>query len=397
MKSLFFLFSFIFLIALASAQFGYDNPNLPSIEPAVIVATSGSSFDNSTGSVNNSQFLRGYTPQDFIDWFVDIGGDTMTGTLYTPAINISDTLNVSGKSWFLDQVKVSSGNGAIVGSNSAGSLVLETSTGQAGSVSFGNTADIGISRDGTVNGYNYNGAMIFKQKTSNPTSEGEFIFIEENGNWRFALPSSAVGHATYNPRSMIIAGVSKNNDSNFHCADWGFDELLCDTANNGADLGVQRDIQVLVDAHIGNNITVGGEVNGDMYVKGFNDRQSTVITSGSRDYFEYGRTDLSTSKASPEFTRSGSISGLSVNFDTTVGVQGTMYYEIRLGNIHLVNKSRTANFGIPATYTNSYTFPRGDYTFNAGQQLNTNFYWIGQVGSSITVNDIMVDIDYYYD
>ena len=52
-KVFFFYFSLILLIGSVSAQFGYDNPNLPKID---YVAPSGVTFNNNTGSVNLSDY-----------------------------------------------------------------------------------------------------------------------------------------------------------------------------------------------------------------------------------------------------------------------------------------------------------------------------------------------------
>ena len=48
--------------------------------------------------------------------------------------------------------------------------------------------------------------FIFQNSDGPVTGDIEFDFLDSDGLVRFALPKSATGNATYNPRSMIIAG-----------------------------------------------------------------------------------------------------------------------------------------------------------------------------------------------
>lgn len=94
------------------------------------------------------------------------------------------------------------------------------------------------------------GAVVFRNMGGPVTGKMEFIFSEAAGNsTRFAIPSSGVGNATYNARSMLLAGPAPVNTDMVTVGYWQtnnsiFDNLLCDTSGFGADLGVQWNLEV---------------------------------------------------------------------------------------------------------------------------------------------------------
>ena len=96
--------------------------------------------------------------------------------------------------------------------------------------------------------YNLNGAFIFQNPSGPVTGDIEFGFLDSDGLLRFGLPKSAVGNATYSPRSMIIAGPAVADSDIVTVAHWQgegiFDNLVCDTAGSGADCGIQNDLEV---------------------------------------------------------------------------------------------------------------------------------------------------------
>ncbi len=80
------------------------------------------------------------------------------------------------------------------------------------------------------------------------TSNIEFAWVDGTNSIRFALAVPGVGNATYNPRSMLIAGPAVLDDTVVTVGFWQalgiFDNLVCDTVGQGADLGVQNDLEV---------------------------------------------------------------------------------------------------------------------------------------------------------
>lgn len=121
------------------------------------------------------------------------------------------------------------------------------------------TPDYGLIRigDSLIGRTSYNvaaldldGAFIFRNIGGPITCQIEFVFTESGGGAiRFALPKSGVGNATYNPRSMLIAGPAVNNDDVVTVGYWQtnnsiFHNLACDTPGSGSDLGVQNDLEV---------------------------------------------------------------------------------------------------------------------------------------------------------
>lgn len=113
---------------------------------------------------------------------------------------------------------------------------------QIGNASFGrtsfNVADVDL-----------DGAVIFRNLGGPETGLIEFLWEEGSGATRFAIPTSGTGNATYNPRSMLVAGPAPADTDMVTVGYWQtnndiFHNLLCDTAGFGADLGVQNDLEV---------------------------------------------------------------------------------------------------------------------------------------------------------
>lgn len=205
---------------------------------------------------------------------------TATNYLSLSALFASSTLpktNVAN-SWSSLQTYTAGSGNIVSGTGAAAAGLLVQESGNGGVINFGNnTAAIGVSSDGVVAGYNYNGTYMFRQLGTNPTEDVEFLFIEEGGDWRFALPKSGAGLGTYNPRSFIIAGPATNTAGNVRCSSWGFTAIDCNTSGTGADLGVQDDMQVLGNGIFGGNVGIGttspyaklsvtGDVVADRYV-----------------------------------------------------------------------------------------------------------------------------------
>lgn len=93
------------------------------------------------------------------------------------------------------------------------------------------------------------GAILISNLGGPVTGNIEIIFTESSGNTcRFAIPSSGVGLATYNPRSMLIAGPAPADTDFVKVSYWQgqdiFHNLLCDTSGFGADLGVQWNCEI---------------------------------------------------------------------------------------------------------------------------------------------------------
>jgi hypothetical protein len=101
-----------------------------------------------------------------------------------------------------------------------------------------------------VNGnIDLDGAVMFRNIAGPVSGDIEFIWVESGGgSTRFALPKSGVGNATYNPRSMLIAGPAPTDTNMVKVSYWQgngiFHNLVCDTSGIGADFGVQNDLEV---------------------------------------------------------------------------------------------------------------------------------------------------------
>ncbi len=92
------------------------------------------------------------------------------------------------------------------------------------------------------------GCMLFRNVGAPATSNIETLWVDGTNSIRFALAVSGTGNATYNPRSMLIAGPAILDDTVVTVGYWQsqgiFDNLVCNTSGDGADLGVQNDLEV---------------------------------------------------------------------------------------------------------------------------------------------------------
>lgn len=100
-----------------------------------------------------------------------------------------------------------------------------------------------------VGNIDLDGAILVRNIGGPVTSEIEIVFTESVGNTaRFAIPKSGVGNATYNSRSFFCAGPAPADTDFVKVSYWQgqgiFHNLACDTAGDGADLGVQNDLEV---------------------------------------------------------------------------------------------------------------------------------------------------------
>lgn len=96
---------------------------------------------------------------------------------------------------------------------------------------------------------NYGGSFDLGEATvfanMGSPSAFEFLFFESNGDVRMAIPPSGAGYGTNFMRSGMVAGPSVWNDSIVIGTYWGFDALAMATGTDGADWGVQNNLQLL--------------------------------------------------------------------------------------------------------------------------------------------------------
>lgn len=123
-----------------------------------------------------------------------------------------------------------------------------TGTPTYGMIQFGN-AVVGRTSYKAGN-IDLDGSILFQNIGGPVTSEVEFCFATSTGSsTRFALAKPAVGNASYHSRSMLLAGPAPADTDYVKVSYWQttnsiFDNLVCDTAGDGADLGVQNDLEV---------------------------------------------------------------------------------------------------------------------------------------------------------
>ena len=131
--------------------------------------------------------------------------------------------------------------------------VGDITTPDYGMIQFGNAV---IGRTSyNIGNVDLDGSVIFRNLSAPVTGRIEFLWEEGNGSTRFAIPSSGDGNATYNPRSMLIAGPAPADTDFVTVGYWQtnnniFHNLDCNTGVTGADLGVQNDLEVEGDIFI---------------------------------------------------------------------------------------------------------------------------------------------------
>lgn len=165
-----------------------------------------------------------------------------------------------------------------------------------GIIEVGNTI---LGRTSRVNAnLDLDGTFILENKGNPATSNILFAMMDGTNSIRFALPQSGVGNATYNPRSMLIAGPAVNNDEIVKVDYWQdnediFHNLTCNTSATGADLGVQNNLEVegiiytndILESGTGSDVTINGVAIGaagsDITSNNaFRTTPSSVITAG---------------------------------------------------------------------------------------------------------------------
>lgn len=154
----------------------------------------------------------------------------------------------------ITQTESITGDWAFAPNGDGGLTSYDISVGDTdGSPTYGmmNIGDAAIGRTSySVGNIDLDGALLYRNIGGPVSSQIEHIFTESTGNTcRFALPKSGAGNATYNPRSMLIAGPAPADTDFVTVGYWQtnnsiFDNLVCDTAGSGADVGIQNDLEV---------------------------------------------------------------------------------------------------------------------------------------------------------
>lgn len=146
---------------------------------------------------------------------------------------------------------------ALPGRLSGGQNDAQFGNSVAGRIGLGNSW-LGQSNDTTFNGGLLNlNQTAFWANMGSPASI-EFAFFEANGDGRLVIPTSGAGYAMNLVRSGMCAGPWVWHDSAVIGTYWGFDHLAMATAVDGADWGVQNNLQVQDTFFIGTG--TGGDV-----------------------------------------------------------------------------------------------------------------------------------------
>lgn len=266
------------------------------------------------------------TSYSFTGLFGVTGNTTITGTLLATGVTTIIGIADGGRTNF--DLKVGDTDGTpTYGMIQFGNAVIGRTSYKAGNIDL----------DGSVIVQNISGPI---------TSEIEFVWTESAGDTcRFALPKSAVGNATYNSRSMILAGPAPADTDFVKVSYWQgqgiFDNLVCDTAGTGADLGVQNDLEVEGDIFVdsikestsGAGITInnnlsfagsGGFIQGHMHIPAVDITVDTSATANPVEVADDGTTSAGDGWASTY--QNGTVFAASDLHYITITIAGT--YEV---------------------------------------------------------------------
>ena len=214
-------------------------------------------------------------------------------------------------------------------------------------VTIGVAADYGLAQIGKcvlgrtsrVTGVlDLDGTFILANQGTPATSNILFAMMDGTNSIRFALPQSAVGNATYNPRSMLIAGPAPVDDTCVTVGYWQgtgiFGNLACDTSGSGADLGVQNDLEVegtiyadtIAESTSAAGVTIDGLLIKDGAIKQHGSKSVTIEDPVSGDRIPLHMNERAITVTGVSFASTGGTSVVvSLEFATTIA-SGTVIH-----------------------------------------------------------------------
>jgi len=309
-----YIFLIVFLclsFPLASAIL-IDNPNLPLVKTTPIVV----SFDNTTGSVNNSEYLQGYTPATLYTYYtglfdlvyaplaslanyLPLAGGTMAGDIDMDGNNINNVGDIQGDgtgSWF-NQTLLISGDHP-VSTNSDATLVIQSEVNYISCINLTEGGNLGfqICYDGTGGG-----ELIIK----NMNGATEYMTIDrDDGGIVFHNETTFVNITVTNITTTTIttSGIS------------GRTAGLLDMRGDPWILS-EADFQILENLLVGENITVDG------YINGIN------ISNLSNEYVPYTGATSDVNIGAHNYITNGSI-----QWHEQTGIQNLFYINPLLGD-----------------------------------------------------------------
>ena len=212
------------------------------------------------------------------DW--QVIGDYLTpttsiGLLLTASTTITATTTISGNSDTATDLTGGSYD-----------LLVEGKTAESALIKLNGNGLFGILA-GNVGSIDFNGVGFHKMLIT-PDSESFFIWLDPDNEVRFALPEAGIDKGTYSPRSMIIAGPWTDDVNFIKCSYWGFWALACDTGSNGADLGVQNDLQVTGSSYFAELLTASSTKIGNIGTQFIHGADGNSTSTG---WFNLGATN----------------------------------------------------------------------------------------------------------
>jgi len=298
MKKLIIVLFLIMVVPLVSSfeesQFDFSYPAYFNYSIVNVNHSLTSDYATSSGYSANSGQLEGRDTSTLKTYFeglydlvyVNIGGDTMTGDLNINAdltarnatfenVNITQDLFVSNSTIYVGNISLSSANGDFkVGGNvnatyyygdgsflqnlnltgisfDGGNITADNFVGGNFSGDYFNVQ--GEIRGGFIDRYdsgNFNGALYTSGTNSSLSSSNSLFQVQSDtrGTPQFLVQDGGAYQASFITRSFMVVNQNNtllNSSQNNDCRSWGFNQIDCNTATTGADLGVTDDIQAL--------------------------------------------------------------------------------------------------------------------------------------------------------
>jgi len=303
---------------------------------------------------------------------IDSDGDTMAvfwdddaGNVRWQVAKSAQTLRIDADTIFVGDPQLQDGPGDTAIVNIATADPGRFMTGEADAHfgdSTGGIVQAGMGRIGMHSDTTYNTGLLNLDRTmlfmnnGSPPGNFEFLFCETFGNSaiRLGIPKSGAGLGTWNARSGFFAGPSVYHDSAAIGTYWGFDSLAMDTDTDGADLGVQNDVQINGELFIDSIRSAGqAELNIDQNLG----VQGNIAVTGTVDSVDVAALGATVPKITDDTT----------NYQTAY-----THSQVTTGNPHTVLLNEVGN-------------PSGNKTFGMGA-FGLTFNYTGAVGNGLELN-----------
>jgi len=158
------------------------------------------------------------------------------------------------------------------------------------------------------------------------------------------------------------------------------------------DITFEKNVDINEELNVVGNATFRNEIKGDLHTLSLGYYRSTVLGFAGTLYL-YSHNVLHSGSKGYVMIRSGSITGVSIMYDVTAQ-SGTPDLEIRVTRNGVSMWANDLDETVASNKVAYFTANRGSYSFGAGNDVTVYLYNNGGLGSSVTVDDIIVTLEF---